>query len=303
MTITTHAPRARTRALVATGLALAIVGSAVPAGAQVRAETIVTVFDEDGEPVVDVEPGDFTVREDGQTREILEVTAAPPPSHLVVLVDDSQATNGLTTELRSGLQTFVDLISSVGQTPTMRLATFGARTTTHVEFTTSPALVMAGIERIFPQPGTGATFLEAVRESAVDLADQETSRPAIVAFVAEAGAEFSEDSHQRIADVLRQSGVSLWTVVLQDRFGQPDSTPARERAIVLGDVAGEGGGMTWPVVSREGITGAFIEVAAALTSSYTIAYGRPDALVPPSDREVTVADESLEVVFSEWASP
>ena len=66
-----------------------------------------------------------------------------------------------------------------------------------------------------------------------------------------------------------------------------NSTEARERAAVLGDVTRDSGGMNKVVLSAQGIEQAFNTVAALISSRYLVTYGRPDAMVPPDKLEVT----------------
>ena len=262
-----------------------------------------TVLDADETPVTGLEASAFVIREDGIAREVLRVGGAAPPSHVVILVDNSQATTALTVDLRSGLTRFVEQLAAGESRPAIRLVTFGDRPTTRVEFTTSSARIIEGIDRIFPQPGAGATLLEAVIETAADLRVRQAERPVIVAFVAEAGPEFSSDRHTRVADALRDAGAALWVAALQDRQGQDLSEMGRERSIVIGDVTRQSGGFTVPVLSREGITHAFETMAAALASQYDVTYARPDALIPPSRVTVETRDSSHQVIAPQWIRP
>jgi hypothetical protein len=297
----------RARAVVAIGLlagclcALPAAPHAVPQRRDAR--VTVAVLDRNEAPVTGLGPGDFVVREDGIAREVLRVEGAAPPSHLVLLIDNSQATNALTLDLREGLKRFVELIGSGGAIPSTRLVTFGDRPATQVEFTTSTSRVLEGVDRLFPLPGAGGTFLEAVIETARDLRVRAAERPVIVAFVAEAGPEFSDDRHTNVADALREAGASLWVVPLQARTGQDLSEPGKERSIVVGDVTRQSGGLQLPVLSREGVTRAFETVARVLGSRYDVVYGRPDALLPPTRIAVTTRNSAHTVLASQWVRP
>src|SRR6187200_775183 len=54
-------------------------------------------------PVTDMKAPDFTVRENDIAREVIRVAPAPPPSHVYLLMDDSQATQGLSNYLRPAM--------------------------------------------------------------------------------------------------------------------------------------------------------------------------------------------------------
>ena len=51
----------------------------------------VAVLDRNDAPVADLDPDAIVVREDGVAREVVRISPAPPPTDIVLLVDDSQA--------------------------------------------------------------------------------------------------------------------------------------------------------------------------------------------------------------------
>jgi hypothetical protein len=127
-------------------------------------------------------------------------------------------------------------------------------------------------------------------------------RPALVAFVAEAGAEFSQTDRPRVARALQRAGATLWVVVLQaPAGGLLTTTENRERAAVIGDGTVESGGLNLQVLSAQGVPAAFERLAKLLTSRVRVTYARPDALVPPKELEVTVRREGVRVLAPRWA--
>src|SRR6185369_1393085 len=213
-----HFNRRGHAALLAASVAgFTMLGAAGPAAQREPRErhALVAVTDKSDRPVPGLTIQDFTVREDDMTREVVSVEPAAPPSHLVLLVDDSMVTQPLTIELRNGLKTFLRQMLGNEQRSAIRLATYGDRPTTRAEFTTSlPSLTMA-VDKILPRPGAGSVLLEAIFETCRDLKKQAAVHPVIVAFVEEHGPEFSNETHDRIAAALKEVGASLWTVVLQ----------------------------------------------------------------------------------------
>src|SRR4051812_6687030 len=93
------------------GLALAalLVTHTVTPRAQADDRVIYTsVVTKDGEPVLDLNIKDFTVREDGQPREILSVARDTDPLQIALLVDNSATMRNQLSDLRRALTAFVD---------------------------------------------------------------------------------------------------------------------------------------------------------------------------------------------------
>jgi hypothetical protein len=264
-------------------------------------DAFATVVDRDGAPVTNLGVDDFVVREDGLVREILRVEPAPPPSPIALLVDTSQAAEPVINDLRKATAAFIEAISRSDQPPLIGLTTFGERPTKLADFTQGPVLDLA-IDRIFSRAGTGAYLLEAIMETTAEFGQGAGTRPAIVAFVAEAGPEFSTTQAEQVAEALQRSHATLWTIVLQSRFASGTSPEIRERARVVTDVATDSGGLNRTVLSRQGIPDAFARIASLLASTYRITYGRPDTLIPPETLEITARREGLRLLAPRWAT-
>lgn len=262
---------------------------------------IVSVVGADDAPVKDLKAGDFVVRENGLAREVVRVGAAPAPTHVALLVDDSQATTNLTTYLRPALAAFVKQVAGAGGSPQMAMWTFGERPTRRVDFTPNAENILKETERLFPVSGSGAYFLEAIGEAVRDLRKRTAERPVIVAFIAERGPEFSNVFEKQVTDALRSLGASLWTVTLQIGAQPLNTTEARERARVLGDTTAQSGGTNDVILTPQALETAFGRLGAELTSRYAVTYGRPDALIPPDRVEVEVRRPGLRVRASRWA--
>ncbi|MEO8070489.1 MAG: hypothetical protein ABI652_03735 [Acidobacteriota bacterium] len=245
-------------------------------------------------PVDGLAPADFVVREDGIAREVIAVAPAPPPSHLALLVDDSDAARTIVSDLRSGLNGFLARLATLGSPPAVSVMTFGERPTKVSDFSTSIPIAARAIQRITPRPDSGAYFLDAIIEASRDLQKQKAERPVIVAFVIDDSPEFSERTHQSIEKALMEAHTSLSVVVLQS--GRPSDSPlVRERNVVIGDTTSATGGVQQLILSKEGIAHGLDAVASALLSRYDVTYGRPDSMIPPSKLSVEVRDRSLRV--------
>jgi hypothetical protein len=276
-------------------------GSAAAPQTNQRSLTV-AVLDKSAAPVADLTVDDVIVREDGVAREIVRVSPAPPPTEVVLLVDDSQAAAPLLRDLREALNGFANTIADLTPPPAMRLTTFGDRPTVVVDFNPSFSAISRGIDRITPRPGAGATLLEAIDETAGALERRQAQRPVIVAFVSEAGPEFGTLRHTNIAAALQRANASLWTIVLTQRGGGGSSDAERERDMVLGDVTRQSGGRNAQILASQNIPAAFATLAAQLASRWEITYGRPETLIPPSKLEIQARDATRQVLAPRWAS-
>jgi hypothetical protein len=291
----------RTYFVAVAAVALTLSGS-VSAQRALRERSVYVGVTKDDKPVPDLTPADFTVREDSLTREVLRVAPAPPPSHIALLVDDSSATQALTTDLRQGFSTFVRAFEDSQPTPAFGLTTFGDRTTKVQDYSASVPAVLANIGRVFPRSGSGSTFVDSVIQTCADLKKAGATRPAIVAFVAEDGPEFSTETSDKAGAALATAGASLWVIVLQSRSGADvTSREGRERASVIGDQTRNSGGASRPILSRQSIVPAFTGLAATISSRYDVVYGRPESMVPPKRIEVQTRRKDVQLLAPRFA--
>jgi hypothetical protein len=259
-----------------------------------------SVTGSDEQPLSGLTAKDFVVREDDVAREVLRVEPAPPPSHIALLVDDSEVARPIIQDIRNSALAFVRAVMKSSPAPQVALVTFGERPTRVVNYANAAGPLEQQINRIFSRPTSGSYFMQALVEECAALRKTEAARPVIVALAVESGPEFSNETHQRVEEALKASGASLWTVVLQDRTGDLNNTDRRERAIVFGDSTTASGGRNRVVLSRQGLESAMTKLAAELAGRYDITYGRPDSLVPPQKLKVEVKREGARLAAPSW---
>src|SRR5262245_23782251 len=148
----------------------------------------------DEAPIRDLKMTEVTVKEDGANREILSVAPALPPTHMALLLDDSEASQPLVNELRTGAGGFLHAFEGNTPAPNVALWTFGERPSRVTEYSTNIAIAGAAATKFFSRTGAGAYFLEAILDVCKDLKKQEAARPIIVAYVTEDGPEFSNEN-------------------------------------------------------------------------------------------------------------
>lgn len=275
------------------------------ASAQAKGKTrdvYLTVTNKSGAPATGLTIDDFTVREDNQSREILAVGPATAPMRIALLIDNSQVTQPLINELRSGMTGFINTIFKASPDSTMSLMTFGDRPTPLEGFTSAGPILVRAVQRLFPVTGSGAYLTDAVLDAARSLQKEPATRQMIVAFVDESGEEFSNSGRQQVLEELRRSNASLWIVALQGAAQNMGTVEARDRSALIDSGTAGTGGTALPVLNRLSVPAKMLEVAGLLTSQVRVTYGRPDQMIPPSKMDVQLHRKDLKLQAPRWAS-
>jgi len=287
-----HIARARV-AVLATPLAMALVWLAIegPAFAQVVNRTLhVTVVDQAGDPVPDLGPTDFIVREDKVKREVLRVEPDRDPMQIALLVDNSPSLRRSVNDVRAALTSFITAITA--DTPAdgkhaIAIITFASRPTIDTNYTSDKAELLKGANRILPLPGTSPTLLDAIGESSEGLIKRHAARPVIVVVEMET-LDASFRVYDRVLEPLAESGAPLFVFGI----GTPQNEQ-QDRTIALGRGTEESGGYYDTVLASQSLATRMTRLANVLTHSYLVTYGRPDSLIPPKHVTVEAAKPGL----------
>jgi VWFA-related protein len=293
-----------THALLAISLFVAIVShaavvSSVPvgqtgatrqSGARNR-DVYVSVLDKSGKAVPGLTAADFTVREDGNAREVLKAGPATAPLTISLLIDDSQAAQPAIQFYRDGLNGFIDAMDGKAE---IALATTGERPTSVLDYTQSSVALKKGVTRIFSRQGSGAYLLDAIVEVSRGLQKREGARPVIIAITIEEGPEFSNRYHEPVLEELQKSGATLHVLAI----GTPSSSlddEIRNRNMVIAEGTARTGGRREQVLALMAIPEVLKQLAVELTNQYVVTYVRPEMLIPPQKVDVAVSQPGLTV--------
>ena len=261
----------------------------------------VSVTDQAGAPVAGLGLDAFVVKEDGQTREVLRASRAVQPVDIVLLIDNSATASRAINDLRQALTAFVQRMSSAGNP--VALVTMADRPTGLQDYTTSSAALVRAVERIFAQPGSGTTLLDAIRDVSRGLQKRDSERRLILVITTE-GTDFSNPNHQRALEDITASGAAFSALVLTDAGnGDLSSEEARSRGIVLDQGSSMSGGRLEHLLSSMSIRPSLDKIAADLEQQYHVVYGRPGTLVPPKKIEVSVSRPGVNVRWTPAATP
>lgn len=263
-----------------------------PQGADARTREIyVSAVDRQGAPVTGLTAADFTVKEDGAAREVLDAKPATEPLQIAVLIDDSAAATDATSFMRDGLAAFLERMRGHAE---IALVTIGERPTVLAPYTSDFQVLNDKARRFFARPNAGAYLLEGVVDVSRGLAKREAKRPVILAITFESASEFSNQHYENVLRDLQKSGAALHVIAI----GTPASSlddEMRNRGQVLSEGTSRTGGRRDQVLSNSGIPDKLKQAADELLNQYVVTYGRPDKLIPPEKISVTSSKPNVTV--------
>jgi VWFA-related protein len=248
----------------------------------------VSVVDEAGAPVLDLGPADFVVREDNVAREVLAVAPAEEPMQIALLVDTSQQARNDISHMRTALPPFVTALTNpneAGRKNEVAIVAFGERPTIFTDYTTNPAELQKGINRIWSQQGSGAYLLDAVVEVVQGFKKREAKRPVIVAIAAE-GRELSYRSYEQVLTPLGDSSAIFYALMVGTPFNDL-TDEGRSRSVVLDRGTVNTGGNRLQLLTPMALGDRLKQLANVLTHQYKVTYARPQSLIPPEKTTVT----------------
>src|SRR5215510_3977133 len=133
---------------------LLLAGMSLPGSGNASEKTLlVTVLDESGAPIRNLEPAEFIVREDGERRRIISAKPATDPLVVVVLVDTAKPIAGIqfpTQDLRRSLTTFAKTLHAGDPQAELAIYELAGAAVMTVPFTTRTTDVESGVARLVP---------------------------------------------------------------------------------------------------------------------------------------------------------
>ena len=280
------------RAAILAALSLAACALAWPTtlvGQALQRAMYVSVLNDAGAPVPDLGPSDFVIREDNIAREVLTVVPAEEPMQIAVLVDTSQAARDDISYFRTALPPFVAALTA-GRNQVALIA-IGERPTVFTDYTTNPANLKKGIDRIWSMRDSGAYLLDGIVEVCQGFKKREAARPVIVSITTE-GPELSNLQHDQVLEPLRATGAAFHAITV----GRPSSSlsdEVRNRYMVLDEGPKTSGGRREDLLTSMALGGTLMQLADELTHQYRVTYARPQSLIPPERVTVTAAKPGL----------
>ena len=269
-----HLRRSVRRALLAA--AAVWLAAAAPLGGQgSHAQVYLTVLDRDGAPILDLQPRDVSVWENGVPGEVTHLVRPRAPADVSLLVDTSRDFVSATHHLRRALTAFVDRLAGRARTS---LITFGDGARNVVAPTLRTAPLREAIDLLFPSPGFGGRFHDGVMEAARNIVERQPRRPVIVAVTSSAASRQPSDRYVRdFLDPLISVGAPVHVVVLRRGPGDLQGS--------LSEIAARSAGRFAVVVNHTRLEEPLAAVADEILGQYVLTYVRPEL---PDDADVTL---------------
>jgi hypothetical protein len=252
----------------------------------------VSVIDESGAPVKDIQLGELLIREDSADREVIAVKPASQPISVAVLVDTAQGTRvtdaygtpeEYVRDIRVAVAAFARQLLNHSPEASVSLTEFGGAAIPMVPFTKNFADFEKGVNRLTAKPGVGSVLMEALVQVNKELTERPSTRRAIVTLNLEPSDEQSRED-KRVLDAFRQSSAQLWALSIQ-RGGLKNS----RRDLLMNDISKNTGGQRDFIVGISAAEGIMKRYADALTYQYEIVYKRPESNKAPKVIQVGLA--------------
>lgn len=261
--------RSRARVGLPAGIALSAallwLAAAPLAGQGSHGQLYLTVLDRNGAPIVDLQPGDVIVTENGVPGEVTHLVRPSAPAEVTLLVDIGQHFVTATPHLRRALRTFVDRLAGSAR---MSLMTFGGVARNVVASTGRAAPLHEAIDRLFPRHDPASAFHDGIFQITRRIVEQRPRRPIIVVVTSAAASRSPSDLYTRdFLDPLQSVGVPVHVVVL--RLGPGDLRGG------LAEIARRTGGRFATVANHTRLDAPLAAVAEEILAQYVLTYIRP----------------------------
>jgi VWFA-related protein len=255
----------------------------------------VSVMDSNGAPVGDMTQAEFAVKEDGADRTITKVERASGPLYYAVLLDTTPAASAVVNDIREALTGFVKLLLSADPNTKFGFMEFGGAAMMHGGFTSSLPEIEATILKLVPKPSESVLNEALLEVSRVFAKMPAGTRRVIVSINMEPTKEASNVAPRQIADELRRSGASLWSVALQTG----NRRDANREAVLKGLTANAGG--RWvPLQAPTQLAPFLRSIAANSFAQYAVTYTQPDG--PPAKvTDVSVKRQGAVALAIKWS--
>ena len=273
-------------------------GSAFAGTVQVDlVELQVQVFNSHKVPVATVEPGDFSVFEDGHEVEIDGVgNSADQPLSMVVAVDSSGSMTERFPEVRQAVSLFAEGLMEPGDEAA--LIRFSSESEVLVSWSGDPRDIRRGLADVIPHGST--SLYDAIIQALMNLHNQRGRKALVLLTDGSDTSSLASFADTRWFSSSMQVPIFIIVLSTADAYHYAWSSSGKELVeprYLLDTLARKSGGRSFFRVTLDQLPSIYARIAEILRSQYVIWY-RPD-IAEGDDRfrsiEVKVADKRLKV--------
>lgn len=244
-------------------------------------EVVVSLLDDQGNPISGLTSRDFQLREDGV---ILPVNVRPSDSGigseiaLAICIDVSGSLSF--SDFQNEKDAAIQLVNLLGNSDQVAIYAFGSGVRLFQDFTSDKQAAITAINNI-PRGGSTSLF-DGVYEAALNTS-QQNGRKAVVVMT-DGADNSSQRNSQEVINLARSANIPLFSI----GFGNAN-------AVVLESVSNQTGGLFFPSASSAGLLQILDQIGTILGQQYILSYrtNAPDGGNHELDVAVTVAGQTL----------
>ena len=269
----------------------------------------ISATNEKGAAAADLTPQEVTVKEDGASRNGLDVQPASATMQVVLLIDDSGP--GI-QEVREGVAGFIRIVQGSAE---IAIVTTAKQNTVLVDFTSDRGALQNAVNRLTTRTTSGGYLLDAIQETARTLVRREAVRPVIVVLALE-GTEYSNVAAAKVLEDVRRSSAVVHVVSVgkpgmktMTSWNQRPTDSIHEaldetiaRSTVFAEATRRSGGRLEQVAQASGIPTRLAEIAYELRDQLVVTYARPPSAKPAEKIEVAVKRRGVKVRAPKWVA-
>jgi hypothetical protein len=279
--------------------ALTALGGSPDTRSQDKQRIYVTVIDAKGRPVTGLTKEDFTVRLDRADQEVLGLQPAVDPASVIILTD-RLGLNTTYTPFDTGqaLRDFANTFRKANPDSKVALTTFDGTIVEVTRFTSAFAETERALGRLSTNTPEAVLF-DGIATACNAMRSAPTDRKIIFTLLAAYKPDLSIMIADKLSEILRLSGASLWTLEVRQAEGGNYNNPAREQ--VLDNGSALSGGLREVVSSRSGVSSASKRIAELILAQYVLTFG-PGGGNRNTRQVVEVKRPGVRVLAPGWTS-
>jgi VWFA-related protein len=228
-------------------------------------ELSVAVADAGGAPIRGLTRGDFTVREDGQEKDLAEARAEDRPLSVAVLIDVSSSMRAWWPRVREAAAV---MARALGPGDEVKIVAFSGPAFLVQDFTADPERVQRSMDR-FQDWGGGTSLYDTLAAVGTEMAWGRAGRQVVV-LVTDGIDTLSRIDARRLRGYLRRTDLTVESIAVPAR--KSDAARAARALSELKRLARETGGDVRPLPVPEAMQDAFAGLTRSLRDRYCLSW-------------------------------